>query len=266
MALRPCLERASSHGIPWFFVRYWNGGNHIRLRLFSTEAEIASLRPLICSVAGLPKPRREREKTYAETISRMSRVENLGLGMSEVAEDLMPSGAVQERDYFYDEYRYGAWSREDLERHFCASSAIAFEVLTRVGHQRERLIAESYALSYSGLLAPFDEDCPIAELQNLLASAKSLWSIEPRLKENEVQWLNNISRRFRTTKTLYSFWATEVEGLLSKLMLDDRQNRSRLRSLRLDLCHLLNNRLGVSIQDELSMYAAIAEALKRTQI
>jgi thiopeptide-type bacteriocin biosynthesis protein len=138
-AIGPTLRRLRASGSisRYFFVRYWNGGPHLRVRLecLRSVAEVErafrqGIKPFFheatFDVADV--------RHYTEESARMhaweQRLAGDQEGLVEPLEPVQPSCTIQARPYRFDEKRYGGPSaEEDTHDHFCASTRIACSVL-----------------------------------------------------------------------------------------------------------------------------------------
>ena len=122
-AIRPALTQLRKNKLiaRYFFIRYWNGGPHVRLRVQCRESiervETQLRQPIEAFLrtesAGPPDPAR-----YEIEAARIREVEErLGaaaVGAVEPIEPLQPADSVQTRPYHFDVRRYGG--RRDVRR------------------------------------------------------------------------------------------------------------------------------------------------------
>lgn len=127
----PLVAELESAGLAeeWFFLRYWDGGNHLRLRVRTREPD--KVRDLVATrfrayFAGRPAPMRATTDEYAAVAARLAALE----GMREYTRQPYPADSVAFLPYAPEYHRYGRGAAMDaVERHFGESSQIALSVL-----------------------------------------------------------------------------------------------------------------------------------------
>ena len=116
-------------GPPWFFVRYWQGGPHLRLRLGGglTEAESDRVEAFLADRLhalddAVPPSQRLDQHTYARAVHRLAAAGEQGAPLA--AGELLAPG-VRRADYEPEYRRYGG-------RHLIAESEHLFHCSSRV--------------------------------------------------------------------------------------------------------------------------------------
>lgn len=124
-------ERAISQ---FSFLRYWNGGDHLRLRLFDCVDETAAVDQITAvfrqHLQGFPPIPQSIDAytSYADSMRLL--YEKLGANAVEVIEPLHPLPCVEVRPYGFEEHRYGGGAARLLsEDHFAKSSLFAYRLL-----------------------------------------------------------------------------------------------------------------------------------------
>lgn len=126
----PVMRRLTAEGTvhEWFFLRYWEGGPHIRVRAAApepvTELMLGELRE---AISGWPMPPAAlSEVEYRRIAARLAEAEEL----THYEKELHPPGTVRAVAYVpeHDVYGTGA-TLAAAERHFTESSALALDVL-----------------------------------------------------------------------------------------------------------------------------------------
>ncbi|BCL12313.1 lantibiotic dehydratase C-terminal domain-containing protein [Micromonospora sagamiensis] len=114
-----------------FFLRYWDGGPHVRWRLRSTgPGALPALRTLLrerCRswLAGNPSPTLLDAETYERSAARLARWERTGQ-----PQRLQPNNTMTFVPYVREESRYGnGGSATAVEHHFAESTELALELL-----------------------------------------------------------------------------------------------------------------------------------------
>lgn len=127
-AVAPVMGRLVADGTVerWFFLRYWEGGPHLRVRADTCDsgAVTAALRD---EVGGFKLPPGTlTTEEYRKVAVHFANAE----GRTEFEQDLQPPGTVREVPYVPEHDVYGVGTTlEAAERHFVESSALALEVL-----------------------------------------------------------------------------------------------------------------------------------------
>ncbi|MFF2629913.1 thiopeptide-type bacteriocin biosynthesis protein [Kitasatospora griseola] len=122
------LELLEPDGPPWFFVRYWQGGPHLRLRVSgltqaeSNGVEVALASRLHALDAATPPARRIDQETYARAVRRLAAAGEQGVPLP--AGELLAPG-VRRATYQPEYQRYGG-------RHRIAESELLFHCSSRV--------------------------------------------------------------------------------------------------------------------------------------
>jgi thiopeptide-type bacteriocin biosynthesis protein len=260
----------------WFFLRHWEGGLHVRLRILTgVGAEAERVRALIVEraerfFAEHPSQPWLKPEDYLGNAEKLARWE----GTTEYARTLAPNDSVAFIPYRREHSQYGEGATmEAVERHFAESSRLAIDLLKAAPGRDERDTA-AYSIV---LLAWFlCEYTPARLLPQIAAAARppdpprgspELWraAIDKRYRDQRDR-LVEIASRMRAlvaradelpeTGTL-AIWVRSVIRLREALEAGKQDPAAVLRIV--DRCaHLFCNRLGVSLTDEsyLRMLAA----------
>lgn len=244
----------------WFFLRYWEGGNHVRLRMLVPDTSARErVRDLVTArgeeyFRRNPSPELLRPEQYRRIAVDLAGAENL----TGYATELYPNDSVVFLPYRreHDRYGYGT-AMEAVERHFMDSSRIALDLLSRRLTTPQR---DSVCFSLM-MLAWFGGEPDPARLREWRELLHASWAtrfgtlaggaggtLEDEFAERFVRHrerLVGLSRKLRAftcpeqTDTPLAAWAQSI---------------ARLRAARyspvlpvLDSCvHLFCNRLGIS--------------------
>lgn len=296
--LLPALERLKAKGrlSRFFFLRYWNGGPHIRLRVPAAEGPsvVFELKPeleewMAAHPGGVFDPGEyERAATQMDRVRLRLRPEERAL--VEPVEPLVRRADIQIRGYEFDEQRYGNLSvRDFVEDHFCWSSAFASRLLagtavepgsrsalslylTAATYQATTLSTSDAArlfrnLSQWGLRLNQTE--AVANLQDAhglpdcTSEAAALGPLRQQLLEGlpcaaHAPWINAV----------LMLWAQAGTGLFRAAEPLHATGSLRLEpvALLMDALHLLNNRLGVFTGVESYVNHLLAEVLRNVEI
>jgi len=139
---------ASELAREFFFLRYWDGGHHLRLRLLPVPGvRRADVQRLISErfggyLARHPSPDRLSQQEYARSARVLARRENV----PSCAARPYPNNSVSFIAYRREHDRYGHGAAiQAVERHFAESSRIALRVVT-MGASADQRAAAAVAL------------------------------------------------------------------------------------------------------------------------
>jgi len=125
----------------WFFLRYWEGGNHLRLRMRPRHGARAEVRHRTAAVlhsylSAHPSPDLVDEVDYRA----LARLFTAGEQRIDVPAKLAPNNTFAFVPYVPEHQRYGdGRSLAAVERHFGESSRLALDVLRAVPDPRRRI-------------------------------------------------------------------------------------------------------------------------------
>jgi hypothetical protein len=127
-AVAPVMRRLVADGTVerWFFLRYWEGGPHLRVRADTSkqDAVTTALREELAGWQLAPSSLSAEE--YRKVAVHSANAE----GRTEFEREMQPPGTVREVPYLPEHDVYGTGTTlEAAERHFVESSALALEVL-----------------------------------------------------------------------------------------------------------------------------------------
>lgn len=264
--VRPLVERllADKRIDGWFFIRYWEGGPHIRLRLRGADpATIAAAgdelrRYLRDAPATQPAP--DPTAFYASFTSDPEAAARHGW---------IASGEVEPRDYEAETERYGGPAGLAIsENLFQASSRVALAAIqARPDPQQRLLVALQLLLGLLQAIELPDLDavawlrgCVNAWPQTGLVSAEQAWhtcnAAEREFLAKTDSWLK--LRAARTSDpgargpNLVSYWVEAVREAFRRYRAaetDGKLTAPPLAILRSQL-HMLHNRLGLTVAEE----------------
>lgn len=149
-AVAPLVEELTERKAvrAWFFLRYWERGPHVRLRLAPAtgrreEVETESRDRLGGYLDAHPSSDRMGAEAYAGLARALARTERL----DDYADELHPNNQVAFIPYRREHQRYGhGAAMEAVERHFVASSRIALRVMTLNASGDQRATAACAAM------------------------------------------------------------------------------------------------------------------------
>nr|ACS83768.1 dehydratase [Nonomuraea sp. WU8817] len=255
----------------FFFLRYWDGGSHLRLRLRGGD-QVAVARHLDAYLAAHPAP----ETTSQEEYARVAPVLAAREGMTGHLTTLRPNNTVEFAAYRPETAKYGTGDAlRAVERHFVESSRYALDVLDRrpTGNQRELAVLGVLLLAWYAA-RPLDEPPGEPVDDELIGAVEALcrgWRGGRDLPEELVaeeygrvrERVAGLAGALRdlvpdpdAPGSSMRAWAATFDRLAAALPPPDR-----LRVL--DTCaHLAANRLGVSMAAEVRLRLLAARALR----
>lgn len=264
-----------------FFLRYWNGGPHIRLRLRCSEP-VEAVFAILGQKLHLPPSERgidpAAEREYLEQVARTEKFNQRFRAAGDDIEDTEPLqalGSIQLRNYRYDFRRYGESARNVVETHFCYSSQLALYIL-RETLDRPQARCTVALLLLCAAVGAFAIDS--RQMAGQLFAVSQRISGQPLSRsmpagQDEIDGLRMLARLIGeglpiesqdvTVNAVLAAWQAHIYECRSGL----RQlwNEGRLRSdpdwYLLDFCHLLMNRLGFDAEDEGHLYRVTAQAM-----
>jgi thiopeptide-type bacteriocin biosynthesis protein len=269
----------------WFFVRYWNGGSHIRLRLeVSANAE-----PIIrTSQDALSRflrsePRQDKGvQEYQAVANSMSAMLDAAAHDAvnadiEPVETLQPDGSVQVRRYDYDASRYGGGVAQTLaEGHFWRSSELARSIVahtlgdhvTRLGIAYELLAVLPCAAGWATdeairlFQAVSDMHCYMRRNDRVLrevspASVTSAVALIGRLNSLDYDDSRSLNA---VASDIWRQEITNCNAILNQLQANGDLALSPQQVL-LSYVHMFNNRLGIDFGRECNMYGALVRVM-----
>ena len=113
---------------PWFFIRYWQNGPHLRLRIADLDAEQSSsvtsalTGRMDAALSGLDESQRMDQNDYAQTVSGIART---GEGGQSMAVGTLASAGVLTQEYEPEIDRYGGRSYLGLSENLFHSASVA---------------------------------------------------------------------------------------------------------------------------------------------
>lgn len=285
-AVRPLLDelRAAGDVQAAFFIRYWNGGQHLRLRLMPGDGRSAESLTALSSerlgryvaahaeVAPSPEKYRREADLMSAFRERLTRDEPLTAAHLELELPYRADQAVVVASYAFDEERFGGpAAREIAEEHFCRSSELALDLLERTrGDRPARLTralvlmsaaACALALTDQQAFALFERYCAVGDV--VLGQSHADYPALLRLPRPEEQWETIEGAVKAAQGGPGAAWRAHLGDCVRRL--HDLDLATRADQILLDYVHLLNNRLGIPLMQELYLSHLLARWYGRTE-
>ncbi|MFC5290084.1 lantibiotic dehydratase C-terminal domain-containing protein [Actinokineospora guangxiensis] len=137
--------RAAAELGPWFFLRYWDGGPHVRVRVLTDDpgrASAALRTALIEHLRRNPSTDWPSEKRYGLEAAALAAAE----GIVEHARSPRAADTVHDEVYRPERRFGGPAARVAVERHFVESTALAVDVLRAASSPAVRSTTAALAL------------------------------------------------------------------------------------------------------------------------
>ena len=230
-----------------FFLRYWDGGPHLRLRLLppseldSKEVERLALDRLRRYLAGHPAPESAAVAGYPRLAPRLAGRE----GVTDYLRQPLPNNTVHAIAYAPETDRYGDGpALAAVEDHFAESSRIALGLIS-AGATRGHRHTTALCAIMLGWLAAGRTPAPVTDPEleeRYLASRAALHTLTVRVAE-----IANGTSTLPASGALTAWWRSIGAEPVRRVA---------------DLCaHLLCNRLGLSYPDERTVRRLAARAV-----
>lgn len=242
-------------GRQMFFLRYWNGGPHVRFRFRSHGRSAAARSELIatvrCVVRGVLDRRPSTPTMTQADYDEQARL--LGQHEGVVPEPrLAPNDTLEVRAYVPETERYGTGaSLAAVEDHFAESSALALRLLERTPTTEARALLSFRAavISNDALRAAGFPELRVRPEARSVRDPEEVRSNARSARSAVLQGLNSglVGPEF--------IWHRSVTALIDRLGRVDRSELPDTPSASVtrmvDLCtHLFCNRIGVDIRTE----------------
>lgn len=261
-AIGPLARRLTAEGTinGFFFLRYWQGGPHVRLRLLGGPDSVAIAAPFLRDhLAAHPHERQPPVMAFADTQQTLARLEN-----AEPAAELVPPDTVREEPYRPELAKYGGPAGVAVaERLFHASSDIVVDELRSVADVETRRLGVAFGM----LVAALDAVPPSVGAVPFLRHYSAYWrryvpdgaerSWEDSLAENRHALTRSAERVLagvlpdgvaRWAAALRATWSALLarqRDVLPAVTLTGETDAERLDYLLFNYVHTHNNRLGV---------------------
>ncbi|OJF15585.1 thiopeptide-type bacteriocin biosynthesis protein [Couchioplanes caeruleus] len=282
--VRPLLAEARGLVKSWFFVRHWQAGPHLRLRLCTPPAHVPQVSALLeRHVGGFLRTHPSRKvidpEEYQKLAASLVAVER---GQDEV-EPLRPDNTMHHVPYRPELARYGGTpeAMRAVERHFTASSDVAAELLAGDAGSGRRT-GQALAMMLIAAMVP----AGAGGLAGHLGTGSRDWGgrllfgdpeagqnrFEQKYLRQRATLIGTVERVMRLVETgtvdragaAVGRWAASVTGLRDDLvalrrrglfaprevLIADGAADADLRSVLLFCSHMHNNRLGISLPEE----------------
>lgn len=273
-AVRPLVAELGSRGLAteYFFLRYWNGGPHVRLRVLpcrtvDREAVVSvisnSLTRFLTRHPATAMMSPEEYDGYARKLAEWEAERDVAL--------LRPNNSFAFLDYRRESDRYGVGpGMQAVEQHFCDASGIALCALVR-GANRSRLTNAALAILFLTWFT-YDDDRTLVA-QALRATGHAIVApsaygggkgpAERPLPREVLRLADQMSRLARLDAASRPTTGTLAEWFCTISRLSATLDGPRSRALRVvDTCaHLMLNRLGVALGTETALRAVAARAV-----
>ncbi|WP_410171077.1 lantibiotic dehydratase C-terminal domain-containing protein [Corynebacterium marambiense] len=257
----------------WFYIRYWESGPHLRLRLFLPVFKIEEALTLVQDRASVWLV--GHNPGYAnggEHYTLIARALASREGYKRLPKPWQPHGRIWKEEYEPEIAKYGTGvSLYAYERHFCESSALVADALRQKPTTTQKLSLATMLLlstwtrrrlgptwqSYDQLVGRWRSSDPLDLRSPPRVSLPLIADLWDRVQEGDNPWTR--------------VWRKSLDHLENTLNTEEISVEQY--SSGMDICnHLLFNRLGLTLEQELvvrrSAWSAVAPAspMKSEQI
>jgi len=297
----PLIARLDAEGLSprWFFLRYWDGGPHLRVRVLAAPGRRDRLERELTDGLGAylrdhPSEPRISADAYRRQAAGLARME----GLDGHETELRPNDSAALVPYVPERHVYG--ERDALaavERHFAESSRLAADVIAAgTPASRRRGLALSAALLALAVAEPdLDEvsarfaagaadaaaaaraagmpdlsDSYLPRRERLIAHARDLWRLAaagdagPESSGDAVHagWLRSLRELRRRLEAAREAGDLDVDPPGSPFgRLAAGGPSAAVRSILMRVAHLFGNRLGIAITEEMHINYLIGRTL-----
>lgn len=265
-------QRLANRG---FFLRYWDGGPHVRLRVLPSCQEAAPVvRGLIeqratAYFAHSPAPDVLSQEEYLHSAREIGAWEGV-----RPTERMYANNSVHFLPYVPEQHRYGQGATLQLvEEHFSTSSELALDLLRGEDGTDKRELAALCHLLLAWFLGA-DDVRELAGRQLAKASARRELGAADAMAASDARFLRRRERLLTLAATMHKVarawphmpdgsslkrWASSVRGVVDALGADAEAPSAESAA---DLCaHLFANRVGVRIDSEGALRYLAARAV-----
>ncbi len=258
-----------------FFLRYWDGGPHIRLRVLPSCREAdAAVRGLIerralAYFAHSPAPEVLSQEEYLRSAREIGAWEGV-----RPTERMYANNSLHFLPYVPEHHRYGQGaSLELVEEHFSTSSELALDLLRGAGSPEQRELAVLCHLLLAWFLGAQDVHELAGRQLATMSARRGLGAVDAETT-SDARFLRRREQLLTLATTMRKVgrawphmpddsslkrWASSVSGVVDALGADADAPSAESAA---DLCaHLFANRVGVRIDAEGSLRYLAARAV-----
>lgn len=238
IALEPTLNKMTDN---WFFIKYWRGGPHLRLRFLDSRIEIKDeIENVITSFF-------EENKVY--NIGRDEYYKNISFDGEEEDEEALPwfeSGTWFYEDYIPETERYGDGKLLEIsENIFYYSSQLALEIFKNVRGINKRIVISSYIMYH---LLKYNGGLQVSFLDSYRAYWKRMVINEPKVNR---QVMCDVFNKIESGQIRFAFIDKVLESIYGEF--DDLRcltSESGTLYILSSQIHMMNNRISVTPEFE----------------
>jgi hypothetical protein len=264
----------SERALSYFFIRYWNGGPHLRLRILpNTREDERALAEEVAEtiteqIGWHPAPNGAREAYLAQAALLRQR-SGPSTGELEAVEPFHSDSSVEQRDYEFEAYRFGGWAaRGGAEALFFESSEIARAIVGHtLGDLNQRLgwaillmavVPFSLGLAQREAVEAYDRYAETARHlfpDHASSFPTSLGFPAYEQRADQVQDAIATAVDAKDGRTAVGRWRAALQGCVANLNDPLAVAMSHL--------HMMNNRLGVPMAEELYLAHLLARGFEQ---
>lgn len=256
--IRPILEK---YGVKeFFFIRYWEKGPHIRLRIKSGNSELfESIRREIEEFVAANKSEAIISEHHYQEVSEMfakkEKIENIK------DKSLIPDNNIREMPYLpeYDKY-YGEDGVALAEREFCFSSSLALSVIELSSSKSSKMYyGVAYALALVDAVLEDEND-----RSKFFSVYTGYWERYSDISEENIMKIHESLDEADMTiiGKIEAVLAKNTTAFHKALFKEIGPDRKKITRFLINFIHLFNNRIGVSAYEETEVGLICQKACK----
>ena len=238
LALESTLNKMTDK---WFFIKYWRGGPHLRLRYLDSRIEIKDeIENVVTSFF---------EENKVHNIGRDEYYKNISFDGEEEDEEVLPwfeSGTWFYEDYIPETERYGDGKLLEIsENIFYYSSQLALEIFKNVRGINKRMVISSYIMYH---LLKYNGGLQVSFLDSYRAYWKRMVINEPKVNR---QVMYDMFNKIESGQIRFAFIDKVLESIYGEF--DDLRcltSESETLYILSSQIHMMNNRISVTPEFE----------------
>lgn len=225
----------------WFFIKYWRGGPHLRLRYLDSRIEIKNeIEDVVASFF---------EKTSVFNLSRDEYYKKIsfdGKKENEEALSWFESGTWFYEDYIPETERYGEGKLLGIsESIFYYSSKLSLEIFKNIKGINKRIVISSYIMYH---LLKYNNGLQVDFLNSYQAYWKTMVINEPKINN---QVIHDVFNNIESGQIRFEFIDNMLESIYREFdALRDLTTENGVLYILSSQCHMMNNRISVTPEFE----------------
>lgn len=232
----------------WFFIRYWLGGPHIRVRFFSSNIMDGELLAIEEILKKLNQDNRDN-LLKKEVFYQYNKAAKDEIEIQESEYPWFNNGEVVSTEYIQEINRYGGKNLiSESEQGFYYSSKMAIKLLQK--NQIEKIIISTSIIRY--FIRELIEN-RFVFFRELISRWKETFDID--IQENLAEVLRKQVEKINLDRVVGAVYDEDFDNYLARLQIIKNQvSEQYFWSILISHFHMFHNRLGISPMVELHIY------------